>query len=255
MEQLQYDGSIEIFDVPSETKADAIPLPSLQPSFACAMQRSLAHIEDRYDVPMVLDIGCGRKSDIARFFKGSGIRATVHGADLDPYSLENKDVEQVFLCDAADMPFEDGSYNLVFSQFLLEHVQDSMTTVKSIARVMAKGGLVTLLIPNPTSPAAIVTKLTPFSFHLFFKRRIQGFDGVSEDTFPTVFNFKSVSNLKRQMQEAGFKDVEAVFIPEVYLRFRLRPVLGRLAILYTRVITALKLDFLKSSVVMVGTKA
>ena len=206
-------------------------------------------------MPLILDIGCGRKSDIARFFKGSGISATVHGADLDPYSLENKDVEQVFICDAADMPFEEGTYNLVFSQFLLEHVQDSLTTVKSIARVTAKDGLVTLLIPNPTSPAAIVTKLTPFWFHIFFKRRIQGYDYVSEDTFPTVFDFKSVKNLKGQMAEAGFKEVEAVFIPEVYFRFRLRPVLGRLAILYTRMITALKLDFLKSSVVMVGTKA
>ena len=45
MEQLQYNGSIEIFSTPSDTKKDAIPLPSLQPSFACAMQRSLAYIE------------------------------------------------------------------------------------------------------------------------------------------------------------------------------------------------------------------
>ena len=164
-------------------------------------------------------------------------------------------MEQVFLCDAAEMPFDDGTYNLVFSQFLLEHVQDSMKTIKSIARVTAKEGLVTLLIPNPTSPASVVTRLTPFSFHVFFKRHIQKYDYVSEDTFPTTFDFKSVGNLKRQMEEAGFKEVEALFIPELYLRFRLRPVLGRLALLYARVITALKLDFLKSSVVMVGTKA
>ncbi len=254
MEQLQYNGSIEILSAPSKTKSDAIPLPSLLPSFACAMQRSLAHI-DEYNVPVVLDIGCGSKSDIARFFKGIKIPAIVHGADLDTYSLKNKDVEQVFLCDAADMPFEDGSYDLVFSQFLLEHVKDSLTTLKSIARVTAKGGLATLLIPNPTSPAAIVTKLTPFGFHLFFKRHIQGYDNVSENTFPTTFDFKSISKLKGQMEEAGFRDVEAVFISELYFRFRLRPVLGRLAILYTRAITALKLDFLKSSVVMVGTKA
>ncbi len=120
---------------------------------------------------------------------------------------------------------------------------------------MAKDGLVTLIIPNPTAIEATVTRLTPYSFHVYFKNKVELSNTASEDTFPTLFDFKSVKHLKKQMEAAGFKKVEAVFIPEVYFRFRFRPILVRLALLYTRILETLKLCALMDSVVMVGYKA
>lgn len=237
----------------STTLTDAIPLPKRRPSFALTMEKVVEHLR-QYEAPKVLDIGCGRKSDIGRYLKEHRTHALIHGADLDEYSLKNSDVDELFICDAADMPFEDGSYDVVFSQFLLEHVKDSQETVDSVARVTAPGGLATLIIPNPTSPASTVAKLTPYSFHLFFKREIQKYDNVSEDTFPTFFAFKSVKNLKSQMEKAGFTQVEAAYVPEMYFRFRYRPVMIRLAMLYTKLLLALNLDVLKSSVVVSGIK-
>ena len=238
----------------SSTLSDAIPLPEKRPSFAHTMDKVVAHLK-QYTSPKVLDIGCGRKSDIGRYLKEQRSHALIHGADLDEYSLKNTDVDELFICDAAEMPFEDGSYDVVFSQFLLEHVQDSQKTVNSIARVTAPGGLAALIIPNPTSPASTVAKLTPYSFHLYFKRKIQKYDNVSEDTFPTFFAFKSVNTLKAQMQKAGFTDIEAAYIPEMFYRFRYRPILIRLAMVYTKVLLAANLNFLKSSVVVSGIKA
>ncbi|MEM6449373.1 MAG: class I SAM-dependent methyltransferase [Cyanobacteria bacterium P01_D01_bin.105] len=240
-------------EVASATLSDAIPLPKRRPSFAYTMNKVVLHLQ-RYDRPKVLDIGCGRKSDIGRYLKEHRSHALIHGADLDRYSLKNRDVDELFICDAADMPFENGSYDVVFSQFLLEHVKDSQETVDSIARVTAPGGLATLIVPNPTSPASIVAKMTPYSFHLFFKRTIQKYDNVSEDTFPTFFAFKSVKTLKNQMLRAGFTDVEAAYVPEMYFRFRYRPVMIRLAMVYTKILKTLKLNFLKSSVVVSGVK-
>jgi ubiquinone/menaquinone biosynthesis C-methylase UbiE len=238
-------------------RPDAIPLPKRRPSFAYTMEKVVAHLAQYAppQVPKVLDIGCGRKSDIGRYLKEHNSHALIHGADLDEYSLKNRDVDELFICDAADMPFADGSYDVVFSQFLLEHVKDSQETVNSIARVTAKGGLATLIIPNPTSPESTVAKLTPYSFHLFFKREIQQYDNVSEDTFPTVFDFKSVKNLKQEMATAGFTNIEAAYIPEMYFRFRYRPILIRLAMVYTKILTKLNLNLLKSSVVVSGIKA
>lgn len=237
----------------SSTLSDAIPLPKSRPSFAYTMEKVVAHLQ-QYRQPKVLDIGCGRKSDIGRYLKGHSSHALIHGADLDEYSLKNSDVDELFICDAADMPFEDESYDVVFSQFLLEHVEDSQKTVDSISRVTAPGGLAALIIPNPTSPASTVAKLTPYSFHLFFKREVQKYDNVSEDTFPTFFAFKSVKNLKAQMEQAGFTDIEAAYLPEMYFRFRYRPLMIRLSMIYTKILLALKLDFLKSSVVVSGIK-
>ena len=238
----------------STTLSDAIPLPKRRPSFAYTMEKVVAHLQ-KYDKPKVLDIGCGRKSDIGRYLKEHRSHALIHGADLDEYSLKNSDVDELFICDAADMPFEDGSYDVVFSQFLLEHVEDSQQTVDSVARVTAPGGLAALIIPNPTSPASMVAKATPYSFHLFFKREIQKYDNVSEDTFPTLFDFKSVKNLKVQMEKAGFTDVEAFYVPEMYFRFRYRPIMIRLAMIYTKLLLALNLNLLKSSVVVSGVKS
>lgn len=242
-----------VSDTASSTRPDAIPLPKRRPSFAHTMEKVVAHL-DQYAKPKVLDIGCGRKSDIGRYLKEHNTHALIHGADLDEYSLKNTDVDELFICDAAAMPFADGSYDAVFSQFLLEHVKDSQETVDSIARVTAPGGLATLIIPNPTSPASTVAKLTPYSFHLFFKKKVQQYDNVSEDTFPTFFAFKSVRNLEQQMEKAGFTNIESAYIPEMYFRFRYRPVLIRLAMVYTNVLTALNLNWLKSSVVVSGIK-
>lgn len=248
-----YQQTKTVSEAASTTLSDAIPLPKRRPSFAYTMKKVTAHLS-QYAQPKVLDIGCGRKSDIGRYLKEHNSHALIHGADLDEYSLKNTDVDELFICDAADMPFADGSYDAVFSQFLLEHVKDSQETVNSIARVTAPGGLATLIIPNPTSPASTVAKLTPYSFHLFFKRKIQQYDNVSEDTFPTFFAFKSVSNLEKQMKQAGFTDIESTYVPEMYFRFRYRPVLIRLAMAYTKMLTALNLSLLKSSVVVSGIK-
>ena len=249
---MSYQANV-VSESPSATRQDAIPLPKRRPSFAYTMKKIVAHLRDRPN-PKVLDIGCGRKSDIGRYLKSKNHPALIHGADLDEYSLKNTDVDELFICDAADMPFDDNTYDAVFSQFLLEHVQDSQETLDSIARVTAKGGLATLIIPNPTSPASTVAKLTPYSFHLFFKRHIQKYDNVSEDTFPTVFAFKSIKYLRGQMEAAGFTDIEFAYIPEMYFRFRYRPIMIRLAMLYTNLLNGLKLDLLKSSVVVSGIK-
>ena len=248
-----YQQTQPVSEAASTTRQDAIPLPKRRPSFAYTMEKVVAHL-NQYAKPKVLDIGCGRKSDIGRYLKEHDTHALIHGADLDEYSLKNTDVDELFICDAADMPFADGSYDVVFSQFLLEHVHDSQQTVDSIARVTAPGGLATLIVPNPTSPASTVAKLTPYSFHLFFKKKIQQYDNVSEDTFPTVFDFKSIKNLEQQMAKAGFTDVESAFIPEMYFRFRYRPIMIRLAMVYTKVLTSLNLNLLKSSVVVSGIK-
>jgi ubiquinone/menaquinone biosynthesis C-methylase UbiE len=237
----------------ASTRQDAIPLPKRRPSFAYTMEKVVAHLS-KYEHPKVLDIGCGRKSDIGRYLKDHDTHALIHGADLDEYSLQNADVDELFICDAADMHFANDTYNVVFSQFLLEHVQDSQKTIDSIARVTAPGGLVTLIIPNPTSPESTVAKLTPYSFHLFFKREIQKYDNVSEDTFPTVFAFKSVANLEEEMARAGFTDIQAHYVPEMYFRFRYRPILIRLAMVYTKILNTLNLNLLKSSVVVSGIK-
>ena len=240
---------------PPFIRQDAIKLPAMRTSFAYSAKRIAAYMSNYSGTPKVLDIGCGSKSDIGRYLKERNTQAIIHGADLDDYALKNQDVDRLFICDAADMPFDDGTYDIVFSQFLLEHVESSEKTISSIARVMAKEGLATLIIPNPTSIEGTVTRLTPYSFHVYFKNKVELSNTASDDTFPTLFDFKSVKRLKKQMEAAGFKDVEAVFVPEVYFRFRFRPILVRLALLYTRILETLNLGALMDSVVMVGYKA
>ncbi|MGB3299139.1 MAG: class I SAM-dependent methyltransferase [Phormidesmis sp.] len=239
----------------SPARKDAVKLPLLRTSFAYSAKKIAAHMSAYKDIPKVLDIGCGSKSDIGRYLKERNTPALIHGVDLDEYALKNQDVDQLFICDAAEMPFDDDTYDVVFSQFLLEHVESSEKTINAIARVMAKDGLATLIIPNPTSIEATVTRLTPYNFHIFFKQKVQLSDTASEDTFPTLFDFKSIKHLKKQMEAAGFKDVEAVFVPEVYFRFRFRPILVRLALLYSRILETLNIGALMDSVVMVGYKA
>jgi SAM-dependent methyltransferase len=51
------------------------------------------------------------------------------------------------ICDAHDLPFEDGSFDLVYAESLLEHVCDPQRCVGEIVRVLSPGGAVVAMTP------------------------------------------------------------------------------------------------------------
>lgn len=102
----------------------------------------------------ILDVGCGTGSTL-NFFREFGYKNAI-GADASPESLivcnklfgykKNRDV---FLMDAKKIKFKSNSFDMVFSDGMLEHLPSLNDTVSEFSRVSKK--YILLFQPNQSS--------------------------------------------------------------------------------------------------------
>ena len=94
----------------------------------------------------VLEVGSGRGS-LSMYFADAGFDCTL--LDISPYVLasaknlfaQNRLTAKFVEGDVMALPFAPGSFDLIFSIGLLEHITNYQATVKEQARVLAPGGL------------------------------------------------------------------------------------------------------------------
>jgi SAM-dependent methyltransferase len=101
-----------------------------------------------------LDLGCG-EGRLSRDLKALG--HDVVAVDLSPTMLEaargaDPDLE-AHLADAADLPFDDGSFDLVVAFMSLQDVDDVEGAVGQTARVLEPGGRLCLAVVHPFASA------------------------------------------------------------------------------------------------------
>lgn len=129
------------------------------------------------------------------------------GADFDSRVCENPLVHRGVVLDGTELPFEDGTFDLVFSRYVLEHVPDAGGFLREVYRVLKPGGSFLFLTPNKWHYVAIVSRCTPHTFHGWYNR-LRGRE--ETDTFPTVYRLNSRSAVRRHFTEAGFMEKELV---------------------------------------------
>jgi SAM-dependent methyltransferase len=101
-----------------------------------------------------LDLGCG-EGRVARDLIAAG--HTVVGVDAAPAMVEAaRNAEpgfEVHLADAASLPFDDGTFDLVVAFMSLQDVDDLEGAVRESARVLEPGGRMCLAIVHPINSA------------------------------------------------------------------------------------------------------
>jgi ubiquinone/menaquinone biosynthesis C-methylase UbiE len=230
-------------------------LPPVRPSLNFVIKEIVRFIEARKGpVPRILEMGCGIQSVLGRNLRNDSRAIILHGLDVDEYALANKEVDKVFIANAEKLPFEDNSYDVVFSLFMLEHIHDYQSALTEMARIVSPGGMVILIFPNPASPEAVVTRMTPYKVHELFRRSIQKQKDAEKHTFPTTFSFRSCSNVKKQLMAKGDMTAAVYYFAETAYRFRFWRTLGNLARLYTKILSVLGMDSLMSTAVVIGSK-
>lgn len=98
----------------------------------------------------VLDLGCGAGTP-TRLLMGDPQKYLVMGADISPQavgaymaSTERNGIQ----LDAQHLPFRDGSFDVVVSDDVVEHLVDTDSYAKEIHRVLSPDGLLFLSTPN-----------------------------------------------------------------------------------------------------------
>jgi SAM-dependent methyltransferase len=190
------------------------------------------HLTER---DVLLDYGAGRGAEPLHGFRG--LVARTAGVDIDDAVLENPHLDEAkVMAMNAPIPYPDGTFDVVVSANVLEHVEDPRSVFMEIRRVLRPGGLFLFKTPNKHHYVPTVARLTPHPFHLWVNRR----RGVPDcDTFPTVYHANTPGTIRRLSRESGFEveSLETIEGRPEYLRAFLP--LYPLGILYERTVNAI----------------
>ena len=150
----------------------------------------------------MLEPGCGR-GEFLRNFQELGL--DVYGVDI---SAEVKAFAKTFpveICDVENdlLPFEDSSFNVIYSKSFIEHLYYPERFLKEAYRVLKPGGKLITLVPDWESNYKIYfddfTHRTPFTnIALTDAYKMYGFDDVSVYKFrqlPIVWKYPILNYL------------------------------------------------------------
>jgi len=106
---------------------------------------------DQFSGKRLLEVGCGMGTDLLQFARGG---AEVTGVDLTPRSVETSrhhlslygQTGSFALTDAENLPFTNGSFEVVYSNGVLHHTPDTLRAVREIHRVLRPGGLARVML-------------------------------------------------------------------------------------------------------------
>jgi SAM-dependent methyltransferase len=102
----------------------------------------------------ILDLGCG--NGLSSYMLNE-CGHWVIGSDISSFFLAEaahlqNDRLKYQACDALDLPFADGSFDVVCSNELIEHVPDARRALLEMIRALKSGGILVIMGPNLCSP-------------------------------------------------------------------------------------------------------
>jgi len=157
----------------------------------------------------VLDAGCGA----GKFFRAdfaARIPCRWIGIDVQPELRRNERLHLRARGDVAALPFGDGTVNVVICRWVIEHLREPSRAFAEFARVLKSTGRLALFTPNLLHYYGAAAKLTPHWFHLWFNRRVRGFDDT--DIFPTAYRANTARRLRSLLADAGFSRIEVTAV-------------------------------------------
>ena len=174
-----------------------------------------ARLLDRALVPgaRVLEAGCGRRTRLARRRDMIG---ELVGIDVDENAgTENEALDRFVATDlCARLPFEDASFDLVYANFVVEHLTDPQAAFREWRRVLRPGGRAVLLTSNAANPLVRAAALLPQRLRVRLKSC--GAGAIEDDVFPAVYRANTPRRLERLLAEAGFVPADVTFVATLH---------------------------------------
>jgi len=154
---------------------------------------------------IVLEAGCGRTTRLAAFRDRIVLLV---GVDADAAAgRENAALDEFWAGDlCARLPFADAAFDLVYANFVVEHLAEPAAAFGEWRRVLRSGGEAVLLVSNVASPYLRAARLLPDRTRVGLKRA--GAGAAEEDVFPAVYRANTPVRLESLMGAAGFACVE-----------------------------------------------
>ncbi len=129
---------------------------------------------------------------------------TVVGIDSDSRALQKHEaIQRRVRGDIQQLPFQDGSFDLVTANVVVEHVGDPRALLAEIHRVLRPGGIFLFHTPNLLGYATLLARLIPGPMKLKLIRFLQG--RKEEDVFPTHYRLNTAAAVNALARNTGFR--------------------------------------------------
>lgn len=165
------------------------------------------HLFDRFNMTKgqrLIDVGCGR-GEFLHNFQDLGL--VVNGVDREQCHsnfLKNIDVKYIDI-EKDSIPYDNGTFDIVFSKSVIEHMHDPTNFLYEIHRILKTGGIAIIMTPDWKSNMKVYfddyTHRTPFtvtSMHDALK--MFGFRNIGSELFyqlPILWRFPSLKLLSQ----------------------------------------------------------
>ena len=161
----------------------------------------------------VLEAGCGRTTRL------SGFRDRIDmlvGADLDEEGgRANPTLDEFVAADlCCRLPFAAEAFDVVYANFVVEHLEHPDHAFAEWHRVLQPGGSVILLTSNLSSPLMAAARIVPHPVRTAVKRLGPG--AAARDVFPARYRANTPGALSRLLGQAGFTPVSVVFVATLH---------------------------------------
>jgi SAM-dependent methyltransferase len=132
----------------------------------------------------ILEAGCGRKWELNM----DGVEFRLTGIDLDAAALEarcarERDLTTTIIGDLRTVTLEPGKYDIIYSSFVMEHVEGAEQVLLNFLRWLKPGGIIILRIPDRDSVHGFMTRFTPFWVHVLYYRYVWGLKDAGKPGF------------------------------------------------------------------------
>lgn len=207
----------------------------------------------------VLETGCGARSHLTY------PEATrVAGIDIFlPQLRRHQGPARLAQGDVTSLPVQSSSIDVVVCWDVLEHIGRPEQAIAEIARVLRPGGLAVLALPNILSLKGLVTRFTPWWFHVWVYRRVLGDRSAgtdASDQFPTALRFALRPAALRRLAHRHGLGVQALHLYEgpvpqhLRRRHRIADLLLGAAGVGSRLLSAGRYDTTHSDMVVILTR-
>ena len=161
----------------------------------------------------VLEAGCGRTTRLSDF--RDRIDRLV-GADIDEAGgRANAALDEFVASDlCCTLPFAAGAFDLVYANFVVEHLEHPDHAFAEWHRVLRPGGSVILLTSNLANPLIAAARIVPQPVRTAVKRL--GAGAAPRDVFPARYRANTPGALNRLLGQAGFTPVSVVFVATLH---------------------------------------
>lgn len=160
--------------------------------------RDFFQLLKEHSVGKILEIGAGPSNTTSDYLKTLG---ELHGIDVDREVLDNQALASSAVF-TDEFPFPDETFDSCVSNYVCEHLDDPRKHLTEVWRVLKPGGNYVFRTPNRFHYTAIVSRLTPHSFHLKVANKLRAIDG--HDPYPTRYRLNSRARILLLARELGF---------------------------------------------------